>query len=313
MAWFIIMGGGLIWLWYAANRHPDKTLHVARNMYAYWAGVERLFVSIDDLKHQAYWRISDSQHYASAAPWVVMIHGFSADKTVWSLFAHHLPKHYSLLMVDLTGHGESEYNDQCRFDIASQAQRLCQMLDALGIEQCHLVGNSMGGQIAAYIASHHAERCLTTYLFNPSGIVAPQTNPFVQAIMAGDNPFFTETRAQFDHFYQQTMARPPWLPQPLLKAIYLQRRQSNLLLERIFCEFTQEPVPPSISGDVRICWGQVDQILDISALALWQQCLPHADILVYPNIGHMPMLECPKQAAADFCHFIENRHKKTAP
>ncbi|QDF66594.1 alpha/beta hydrolase [Shewanella sp. SNU WT4] len=291
-------------LWFGAQRYPNKALQWTRKLYANWAQVDTLFTPVSGLKQHAYWRLAPSTD--KDAPWIVMLHGFSADKTVWCPFARHLPKEYSLLMVDLTGHGDSEVDDNCQFDMKNQALRLIKLLDNLGIAECHLVGNSMGGQLTAYMATHFAERCLSAYLFNPSGIIAPKDNAFSRAILAGRNPFFGETYAEFEHFYQQTMAKPPWVPAPILNAIYSYHQKRRPLLKRVFAEFTAShgSFVPKTSCPTCICWGELDDILDISALPVWQQHLPQASTRVYTSIGHMPMLECPKLAAADYGQFL---------
>ena len=61
--------------------------------------------------------------------------------------------------------GKPDYTSQ---DLATDA---CRLLDALWILRAHLVGVSMGGGIAQYLAAHHAERVrsITLIATSPAG------------------------------------------------------------------------------------------------------------------------------------------------
>ena len=70
--------------------------------------------------HRATVAISDSQLMswqggpADAAEAIVMIHGYSADKTVWMRFAPHFTDRYRVLVLDLPGHGETPFDPALR-------------------------------------------------------------------------------------------------------------------------------------------------------------------------------------------------------
>jgi len=85
-------------------------------------------------------------------PTLVMVHGFGADKDHWTFYAPWLTKDYRLIAPDLPGFGENDRDGELPFDVGSQAARLKDFLDALGIDRPHLGGNSMGGWIALRFA-----------------------------------------------------------------------------------------------------------------------------------------------------------------
>jgi pimeloyl-ACP methyl ester carboxylesterase len=82
------------------------------------------------------------------------------------------------------------------YDMAADAVGL---LDALGIEQAHVVGRSMGGMIAQIIASEHAGRVLSlTSIMSSTGNPAlPQAAPDAMAMMVQPMPDPSSDRSGF--------------------------------------------------------------------------------------------------------------------
>ncbi len=92
-----------------------------------------------------------------AKPAVLFVHGAGMDHTVWQLPARWFAWHgYSVLAVDLPGHGRSE--GPVLGSVAELAQWLGRVMDAAGIERAALVGHSMGGAIALETAAALPQR-----------------------------------------------------------------------------------------------------------------------------------------------------------
>src|SRR3546814_17846389 len=52
-----------------------------------------------------------------------------------------------------------------------------------------------------------------------------------------------------------------------------------------------------------IVWGEEDRVLDPSGAEILHRSLPNSQIVMMPGIGHMPMLEAPRQAGSDYKKF----------
>ena len=76
---------------------------------------------------------------------ILMIHGHPFDHTMWQ-YQYEILKGYHILIPDLRGYGKSDYKFEKIF-IEEQALDLRLMLDELEINNVHLIGLSMGGQI----------------------------------------------------------------------------------------------------------------------------------------------------------------------
>jgi pimeloyl-ACP methyl ester carboxylesterase len=92
---------------------------------------------------------------APLVPTVLCIHGAAAHARWWDDVAPALSAH-RVLAPDLRGHGESAPGSS--YLIEDFAADCVALLDALAPQPVALVGHSMGGRVATWIAAHHPQR-----------------------------------------------------------------------------------------------------------------------------------------------------------
>lgn len=247
------------------------------------------------------WHWYDNAPQPDNKPVLMLLHGFSADKSLWLRFARRLARHYRIIIPDLAGHGDTGFVPEQRYQVCDQGALLLQWLDSLGIDQCFVAGNSMGGQISAWLVANAPERTKAAILFDPSGLYGDTPSARDHELSQGHNVFLMQTREDFARFYPLTMAKPPFMPAPVLDAIaqrFIQRRQQ---LEHIFNDFVASPPPSDTFANAKVpvmlAWGGRDQLTHVSAAERWQALRPNMPLVVWDDLGHMPMLEAPKRSA----------------
>ena len=108
-----------------------------------------------------------SVHYAlegpDGAPVVAFSNSLGATLEMWEGLLPALGGRFRTLRYDTRGHGGSQSRD-APTDIADLAGDLVGLLDALDIENAHLVGLSLGGMTVQALASTHPERVLSATL-----------------------------------------------------------------------------------------------------------------------------------------------------
>jgi pimeloyl-ACP methyl ester carboxylesterase len=106
-------------------------------------------------------------------PPVVWIHGWQCSSTGELLPAAVQPPLAGRrsVLVDLLGHGYSDKPHDFSYRLVDHAQTVTDLIDRLGIEECVLVGHSMGGEIAIRVAA--ARPGVVTTLVMAEGIVDP--------------------------------------------------------------------------------------------------------------------------------------------
>jgi pimeloyl-ACP methyl ester carboxylesterase len=87
---------------------------------------------------------------------VLLVHPINLQGACWVDVAAALEPSRRALMPDLRGHGSSHAGGP--FGLREWADDLLAALDAEGIESAHVVGGSLGGPLAVYLAAHHPER-----------------------------------------------------------------------------------------------------------------------------------------------------------
>ncbi|PEN15306.1 2-succinyl-6-hydroxy-2,4-cyclohexadiene-1-carboxylate synthase [Longibacter salinarum] len=101
-------------------------------------------------------------------PVVCFLHGFMGDSSDWDEITDALSDDAHCIRVDLPGHGQSTGLPSYVYSMEGATQSLADVLDDAGIQDCHLVGYSMGGRVALYFAMNHPERVRSLVLESAS-------------------------------------------------------------------------------------------------------------------------------------------------
>jgi 3-oxoadipate enol-lactonase len=120
----------------------------------------------------------------AGAPVVCMCHSLSSDSGVWAeQVGPLLAQGFRVLRLDMRGHGGSDpvAADYSMSDLAGDVVRV---LDALGLDQVHFVGVSIGGMIGQTLAIEHRGRLLSAMLCGTSPKAVPGGAPMWEARFA---------------------------------------------------------------------------------------------------------------------------------
>ncbi len=241
-------------------------------------------------------------------PVILMLHGYSADKTVWLRFARHFTDEFRVVIPDMAGHGETEFNSAWDFSVEAQSKRLVDLLDAMNIDAVHIIGNSMGGFISADFALRFTERTRTVALVDPAGVASPVPSEMEKMLAAGRNPFLVNNREQFSEFFSMTMAKPPWLPGVVLDAMAQDYQQRKPQLDKIYEDLQRsaslEDRLSQLNKPTLLLWGREDKLIHVSSVDVWRANVPQIEVTIWDGIGHMPMLEIAGESAERYRQFL---------
>lgn len=92
-------------------------------------------------------------------PLILFLHGFMGNHHEFNEVISLLKNQFCYLTVDLPGHGKTRVlgGEEC-YTMPNIAQALMNWLDQLNVEECLLVGYSMGGRLALYLTLHFPNR-----------------------------------------------------------------------------------------------------------------------------------------------------------
>ena len=115
--------------------------------------IDNHLVSYDKINNVPPWRKPKAA--------ILFIHGVGADRFIWSEWTPRLANYYSVVRVDLTGHGKSDpWTGGDSLDYDFYLRTVSAVLDQEKFDKVILIGESMGGTICLYIASILINRVL---------------------------------------------------------------------------------------------------------------------------------------------------------
>jgi len=269
------------------------------------AGLERKTAKLDGL---------DMVYYENKTPrdkpTLILIHGYTADKTLWHRFAKMLAKDYHIIAPDMAGHGETLYDPNANYSIPTQTAWLAKLLTHLNIKKAHLAGNSMGGFIAADFAIKHPKITQSAVLLDPAGIPSPEQSDIARAYEQGRNMFLPGTLSEFREFFDMAMTKPPYTPKFIVNAIGTAHIARRDVYAHIFRDFfdkdSLENKLGSIKVPVLLIWGKQDKILHVSAVPIWEAGLSNCQTIIWDDLGHVPNFEAPKRTKTALHKFISS-------
>jgi abhydrolase domain-containing protein 6 len=242
---------------------------------------------------------------------LVLVHGFGGDKDNWSFYAPYIKQDYRLIFPDLPGFGENDRSMAPDHSIAAQAKRLRDFLDVLGINQCHLGGNSMGGAIALRFALDFPGRLLSLTLFNNAGVIGTEESELQQLVLQGESPLVPRTMADIDRLMAFVVHKPRWVPQQFKRVMFDESKRHEALLDKIFNQIAEDALHGPLNsrlGEIKlptqIIWGRHDRLLDVTCAVVQHQGIPHSELVIFEDVGHVPMIEKPAETARHHLAFL---------
>lgn len=226
--------------------------------------------------------------YGSAAATLVLVHGWSCDRSYWSEQIEPLSRHYRVVTVDLGGHGESGLG-RSEWTIASFGQDVAAVIDALELDSVVLVGHSMGGDVIFQAARLRPEKVralvmLDTYkqlgdwssdaeidaiVEQVSTDFAAVTENFVRGMFPSDaDPNLV------DRISADMAAAPPEVAIPAIRSSYLHAREVPDLIESL--------------GKPVVAINPDDAPTDRESMRRYG-----VDVVIMPAVGHFLMMEDP--------------------
>ena len=236
---------------------------------------------------------------------VVLVHGFGGDKDNWTMYAPYLTPHYRVICPDLPGFGENDHSLDREYGMQAQAGRLREFLDALGIDRCHLAGNSMGGFVALRFALDFPDRLASLALLDNAGVAGAGSSDLQRSIERGENPLELKTMADVDRLLAFVYRKPPFMPRQFKRVMLDDALANAQVLDKVFWTLADEGIAGVLNerlGEVRaptlIVWGRHDQLIDVSAVDELRRGIADSVAVIFEHVGHVPMLEAPQATAA---------------
>jgi len=226
---------------------------------------------------------------------MLLIHGFGGDKNNW-LFNHdELAANRRVYAIDLPGHGASDkhLSDPT---LEGFADLVLGFLDALGVENAHLVGHSFGGAIAMTTAGRKRERIHSLTLISSCGLGPEIDVDYLRGFAQ------TNSRKELRGLVRRLFANEDVVTRQLVDDLLRFKRLDGVseALNAILKDFLENDHQRHLLANevaqlgipIRVIWGREDKIIPAAHAEALSKA---AEIHVIPSAGHMVQMESPSQ------------------
>ncbi|MXQ75704.1 alpha/beta fold hydrolase [Rhodococcus rhodochrous] len=242
-------------------------------------------------------------HEAGDGHPLVLLHGSGPGVSGWSNFSKNLPvfaRNFRTIVVDMPGFGASPDIEYDRPYPELAAESMIRLLDDLGIEKAHLLGNSMGGWVALETAALAPERVERLVLMGPGGLYAPLLGPMMSEGARCLNAFLVDPTREALEAWVHSMVYDPATITPQL----LDERWNNATapgaIERMRAVMASLALPgkaplwartDEIPHRTLVTWGRDDRMLQPDGALFALRRMPKADLHILGECGHWAQIE----------------------
>lgn len=246
-------------------------------------------------------------------PVLLLLHGAFSSLHTFNDWTIHLKRHYRVIRLDLMGFGLTGPNEDDDYSMENHMRVLRIFLNILRIENCHIVGNSLGGWLAWEFTLRYPDRVNKLVLIDAAGFLDEESIPL---------PFKVARAPIFGRVIKYVVRRPV-LEQFVRQVYYDSSKVSEQLIDRYYDLFTSEGNTAAflklvntkakdntkrlqdIEHQTLILWGKGDMWIPLKNAYRFHHLLPNSVLKIYPEVGHVPMEEIPEESVLDLMNFLE--------
>jgi pimeloyl-ACP methyl ester carboxylesterase len=250
---------------------------------------------------------------------VVFVHGLSGAWVNWLENIPHFARDHRVIAMDLPGFGHSPMPAE-KISISGYGRIVDELLGALDIDRAVIVGNSMGGFIGAEVAIQFSTRVERLVLVSAAGIsIEHQRNePVLRVLGLLDDWLilgggWAATRSD-------ALSGRPRMRRQIMKLVAhrAEKLPAALIAEQVkgsgkpgfvpaLDALTDYPIRDRLA-DIRcpvlVVWGEEDRLVPVKDAYEFGRLIPDARVVVWPETGHVAMLERPDAFNALVDEFI---------
>ena len=238
---------------------------------------------------------------------MVFVHGLGGQWQNWLENIPRLAQDRRVLALDLPGHGLTPMPENEKITISGYGRCVDAFCEKLGLSEVELVGNSMGGFVAAEVAIQFPQRVKRLVLVSAAGITSADTlQAPILTFGRVATAIATNSAARHRHLAARRWTRHMALA---LVARYPGRLKADLAYEGFFkgagkdgfddalrasLEYDFRDRLPEVKVPTLIVWGEKDSIIPVRDADEFERLIDDSRKVVMKDTGHIPMAERPQ-------------------
>jgi pimeloyl-ACP methyl ester carboxylesterase len=224
--------------------------------------------------------------YGRGSP-VIFLHGGLANSDYWGNQVAAVAALHTVILMDSRGHGRSS-RDSRPYGYDLMADDVVALMDGLRISKADIVGWSDGGIIGLDLAMRHKDRVAKVFAFAANTV----TSGVVEGVEK--NPTFAAYIARAGREYAKYSATP---------------KEYDAFVEEISKMWAEQPnwtdaELEAIDVPTLVVDGDHDEAIKRAHTEYIAATIPHAGLLILPNVSHFAFLQDPRQFNFAILHFL---------
>ena len=256
---------------------------------------------------------------------LVMLHGGGPGASAWSNFGAALPgfaEQFRTLLIDQPGFGASDKPEVVGNYYRHAADHVVKLLDELGIDRIHLLGNSLGGGTAMRLALEHPKRVGRLILMGPGGASlnlfhADPTEGVKRLMDFAADPSREALRAFISTMVvNQDLVTDDLVEERFADATAPGAREAMASMGASFWnpETYEDGMLWREAHRLRqhtlLTWGREDRVNPLDGAMVALKLIPKASLHVFPNCGHWAQIEAADEFAELTTAFLARHREK---
>jgi len=260
------------------------------------AGDAGAFVTVDGVR--TYYRAD------GRGPALVLLHGLGSSHLTWRAVTRAFAEHFTVYPLDMPGFGDS--NEPAAYASARlEAAFVDRFLETLGVGRATIIGHSMGGTTALWLASEHPSRVDRVVLVDAAeiGDAAPVFRMIAVPVL-GDLVLKVATTpatmgALMSAAYLQKQVLTPELASDYMRFAWSPGARAALIQHARSYDADRSALLPTLANvraPAPVVWTHADPWFPVSVGCKLRDLLASAELTIIDNSGHLPQEEQRKKA-----------------
>ncbi len=292
----------LLLLTFLLVRTPDKPLE---ELTPHYTDSESEWLSLDGMQ------VHHKREGSGKA--VVLLHGTGASLHTWDGWTEQLDDTFEVYRMDLPAFGLTGPDPDKDYTIQGYVSFVDEYVEQMGVDSFAIAGNSLGGYIAWAYTVMHPEKVSQLILLDAAGYPSEgsadalafkvASNPILSPLMKYITP-----KSFIRKNLEQVYADDQKVSDPIVDRYYdmaLRAGNRQAFIDRVHTHHTDMSSRISeISCPTLIMWGDQDTWVNPADAQKFEKDIKGSKLIMYKDVGHVPMEEAPNQTAKDALAFL---------
>lgn len=242
---------------------------------------------------------------------ILFLHGFCASQHTWDFIVDYFDKEkYTLVFVDLLGHGYSSIDENTDYSLTSQTRVIYDFINFLNLKDFIIIGHSYGGSVILLLMVLYGKLInIKKLVLIDTGAYAEQIPFFIRQL---SNPFLLPIV-----FVTRLIIPKNIAGNIVLRSLYFNKGLINKEIIKKYSKFfsgkqfkalikaAQKIIPDDFESHINnyskievpclIIWGKNDSVISLFTGQRLNSELRTAELQIIENCGHIPHEEKPEE------------------